>query len=373
MRIIFSISRCLAVGALSAMVLCQATAGDALETVRGFPEKQRVARLAACLEFLRDASTPAAARAELIKLFAEDARLLSPHYGCNSIRIDEKEWIDLLSEGIRQDPGDIHVVYALTRLLINTRQYAKALEVVRPYARLHPDDQASRAWVEYCELKLNAGEEKRNEVMEFDVHFCVITKNPKAQRMATRAQLEEEIAILNRRFVDLAGNPLGKFRLKSASLYDDVKDLGCPFVALGDTTQPYDSYGWQEIFNQCEHRQVRDASAINIFINDAYREPLGFDSHICHGKNNGNRPPYILLDYARLNNTSLSPEVHEMGHAFGLGHVGVAGADRFSHTNYMCSSEHNYGSGGRRNLGFSEDQAAIMLYNGRRMREFFGR
>ncbi len=362
------IPRYLTAFVLSTGCLFRAMAGDAIETVKSLPEKQRTERIATCLELLHDSSISQATRVELIKLFAGDARLLSSHYGCNSIRIDEKEWINILTEGLEHAPGHTEVVYALTQLLINTGQYEKALEVIRPYAPLHPEYLIPPTWIEYCETKLQQGGKRPEVIPEFDIHFCVITKNPEARKRATLAQLHEEVAILNRRFVDLKGDPIAKFRFKSASLYQDVEKLGCPFVALGDSSEPYDSYGWEEIFNHCDHPQVRDPHAINIFVNDAYREPLGFKSSICHGKNNSNHP-YILIDYARLNNTSLSPEVHEMGHAFGLGHVGVAGSDRFAHTNYMCSSVLNFGSGGRRNLGFTEDQLAIILYNARRMQE----
>lgn len=200
------------------------------------------------------------------------------------------------------------------------------------------------------------------DTLEFDVHICVITANSSAHQIATLQQLQEEVEILNRRFVTLDGNPLVRFRFKSASFYEQVEYLNCPFVSLGDSTKPYSSSGYAKIFNECRHPKVRDPHAINFYLYDSYNSDLGFHNVTCHGKRNSNRP-YILIDWERLNNTIQSPEVHEMGHAFGLGHVAVPGADRWTHTNIMCSIGLGFGSGGRRNLGFTEAQSAIVLYH----------
>ncbi|MCK4960773.1 MAG: metalloprotease, partial [Planctomycetes bacterium] len=76
--------------------------------------------------------------------------------------------------------------------------------------------------------------------------------------------------------------------------------------------------------------------------------------------------PYVLIDWERLNKNVQNPEAHEMGHAFGLGHVAVPGATMQTPTNIMASTEHGFGSGGTRNLGFTESQAAIILYHAKR-------
>jgi hypothetical protein len=55
-----------------------------------------------------------------------------------------------------------------------------------------------------------------------------------------------------------------------------------------------------------------------------------------------------------------------MGHCFGLGHVGVPGANLRTSTNIMASSGEGFGSGGQRDLGFSESQAAAILYHAQR-------
>jgi len=73
-----------------------------------------------------------------------------------------------------------------------------------------------------------------------------------------------------------------------------------------------------------------------------------------------------LIDWERLSCNIQNPEAHEMGHAFGLYHVSVPGAKPQSSTNIMCSTEHGFGSGGKRNIGFTEAQTAIILYHAKR-------
>ncbi len=55
-----------------------------------------------------------------------------------------------------------------------------------------------------------------------------------------------------------------------------------------------------------------------------------------------------------------------MGHAFGLGHIAVPGAKMNSPTNIMASRQYGFGSGGKRNIGFTEAQKAIIIYHAKR-------
>lgn len=187
----------------------------------------------------------------------------------------------------------------------------------------------------------------------FDVHFAVITKNQEAQCMATYAQLRKEVDILNKYFVTDRGKPIVTFRFKSAHMYDEVRNLNCPLV-IDANNEHYNGDKWQDNFNRCTHYQVRDPHAINIYI---------FDSHdgACHGRRNSNCP-YIFFHYKRLNHTGQSPEEHEMGHCFGLGHECGYGLRVRDNSNIMTSKsylcpKHNAGknarrSGGQRNMGF---------------------
>ncbi len=80
----------------------------------------------------------------------------------------------------------------------------------------------------------------------------------------------------------------------------------------------------------------------------------------------------LLIDWARLNNRGQNPGAHEMGHAFGLEHVGVPGATMATETNIMSSVGEGFGSGGKRNLGFTEAQAAVILHHAKRTYQRLG-
>lgn len=195
---------------------------------------------------------------------------------------------------------------------------------------------------------------------QFDVHFAVITRNPEAHRVATRAQLEKEVEILNAHFVSERRNAVLVFKLKSVALYDEIKGSACELVGLGDRAQEFDSGHADRAFNACAEPLVRDPHAINFYVYDAYARAKGFDDATGHGRRNSNRP-YVFLDWKRLNHAGQAPEEHEIGHAFGLGHECVPGATPRTSTNIMASAECGKGSGGMRDLGFNARQVESIL------------
>jgi hypothetical protein len=142
-------------------------------------------------------------------------------------------------------------------------------------------------------------------------------------------------------------------------------------VEFGDSKEPYDSGKVVRAFNATSDPKVRDPHAINVYIYDSYSDRVQDDDKTSHGTRNSNRP-YVLIDWERLGGNIQNAEVHEMGHAFGLGHVGVPGAGGDSSTNIMASAGEGFGSGGRRDLGFSESQAALILYHAERSYDRLG-
>ncbi len=202
----------------------------------------------------------------------------------------------------------------------------------------------------------------------FDLHFAVITKNADAHGVATLAQLKREVDILNTYFVTEDRKPLVTFRFKSAAFYDETRQSRCELVGLGDADVPYDSTRLAELFNACDDPKVRDPQAINIYVYDSHNARGGRADTTGHGKRNSNRP-FILLDWERLDHRDQSPEEHEMGHAFGLGHECAPGAKRGTSTNIMASAECGRGSAGRRDIGFSPAQARTILDYARKIQE----
>ena len=214
-------------------------------------------------------------------------------------------------------------------------------------------------------LNMNSLDTLKETIPVIDLHFCVITGNPEAQRKASIAQLKKEVDILNKTLVTIDHKPIVQFRFKSASMYKTVRDINSPFLALGDSEEPYSSNGWAKLFNECHDTRIRDPYAINFYVYDSYNPQDGFRDKNCHGKRNSNQP-YVLIDWERLDNRIQNPEPHEMGHAFGLNHVAVPGATLKTPTNIMCSTEFGFSSGGLRNLGFTEAQSAIIAYHAKR-------
>ena len=319
------------------------------------------------LKYLKPNNLDSAERQKVIRAFASSAQFLSPMYGRGSIKINRRQWTAYLSEGAKVYPNNREIILTLTRMLINQKRYKEALEVITPFYMSSPCHEAT-AWHDYAIYKTNGLTPSCNLMLEktpeFDIHFCVITKNPKAHQKATLKQLKREVNILNKNFRTLRNEQIVKFKFKSANFYNEVKGLGCKFVELGGA-KTYNTHKYAEVFNRCTHSKVRDPNAINFYIYDSYNKVSGYGDNNCHGKRNSNRP-YLLIDWARLNCDTQNPEAHEMGHAFGLYHVSVPGARLGSSTNIMCSTEHGFGSGGKRDMGFTEAQTAIILYHAKR-------
>jgi len=90
--------------------------------------------------------------------------------------------------------------------------------------------------------------------------------------------------------------------------------------------------------NECNDEAVKSRSHINVYIVDSYSAERGFAHQDGHGRRNSNRP-YVLLDWERVISGYQSPLEHEMGHAFGLGHVCEPGATVKTSTNIMASAD----------------------------------
>lgn len=218
----------------------------------------------------------------------------------------------------------------------------------------------------------------------FPVHFCVVTNNDSASRIATYAQLQQEVDILNLYFtardpsLSSGRRALVAFTFKSASLYHDITGMTSDLVAeLQRAVEINDWTRIKEYYAKEMNTAILDPGAINIFIYDAWDSTNGWGNTDGHGTYN-DYSPIILLDYTRLNHVQAAEE-HEMGHAFGLAHVCETGATSTSSTNIMaCSrdypSHNEYGyiglsltyvdcpySGGLRDIGFNAAQSLIIL------------
>lgn len=120
-------------------------------------------------------------------------------------------------------------------------------------------------------------------------------------------------------------------------------------------------------FNECNDRQIKDPQAINVYIYNSYLFG-SFNNVWSMGLNNQNKP-FLLLDYARLPHIG-GVEEHELGHAFGLGHVCSTATEHKDDSNIMASNVVDCVGGksaGARNVGFNLKQLQIIKSHGQRI------
>lgn len=338
-----------------------ADAGPVIDAIERLP---RARRLIAYPEAINKRGISRADRLALTKAFAVHAACVSPHYLKADELPDLQPWVSILEEGLKNGANDAKIASALAQIYINDRLYSKAAAAVQALKKSQPTSHQTAAWSALCSSAKD-GEVFRpgsRQLLTFPLHFCVLTRNPAAHKVATLEQCRKECDILNRTFRAQNGDALVRFRFKSYTSYADARKSTSAMVQYGDSTDTYDSNGVAKVFNACKDRKVRDPKAINVYIYDSYSARAKFGDVTSHGKRNSNRP-YVLIDWERLDNKIQNAEAHEMGHAFGLDHVGVPGATGKSPTNIMASAGMKFGSGGLRTHGFTEAQVGLILYH----------
>jgi len=358
-RVFFLVMTALALAAVDARADVGATVADIERLPRG-------KRLTAYERAISEKGISAADRVELIRAFAKHVRDLSPLYGKERFPFDEQNWLALLRDAFAASPRDADIAWALAQLHVDRRDHRAALPVVKTFREAHPAHHHALAWLAWCEAQQTpAAAKKPGELLTFPVHFCVLTRNPQALKAATREQCRKECDILNATFRTLDGKPMVQFAFKGFAAYQEIKNAQDELLRFGDGAEECNTDLFAKAFNACKDRRVRDPQAINFYIYDSYSAKGGFADTTSHGKRNSNRP-FVLIDWQRLNNALQNAEAHEMGHAFGLEHVGVPGAREKSSTNIMASASEQFGSGGQRDLGFSPSQAAVIVYHAKR-------
>ena len=340
---------------------------DEQTTINAIERLPRSQRLTAYPNALKRSGVSDNDRMALIKAFAKHAKIVSPHYLKSDRVWNPKSWVSILDEGFKRNPNDPDIAWALAQLHINDANYSKALPIVESFKKSNPNHHHALAWHALCNSKKDGSKLRpaRGKLLIFPLHFCVLTRNPSAHKVATIRQCRKDCDTLNATFRTHNGDTLVRFKFKSFSSYSDVKDSVSELVRFGDSTDPYDSNGLARAFNACKDSRVRDPNAINIYIFDSYSSRMKFADVTSHGKRNSNRP-YVFLDWERIGNKIQNVYPHEMGHSFGLGHVGVPVATGKSPTNIMTSAGEKFGSGGLRTYGFTEAQAALILYHAQR-------
>lgn len=353
-------SRLLLTGILLAASLATAVIADAAGAIARIERLPRSQRLPAYERALADGPSAASDRIALVQAFARHTHQLSPLYSKSVFPFDQRRWISLLREGFDPRRPDPNVALSLAQLLVDADDPSAAAPVISAFKTASPGNHAAQAWSKWLDGK-RAPVGSQEPLLSFPLHFCVLTSNPAAHRVATLQQCRKECEILNDTFRTLAGAPLVRFELKGFSPFDTVKAGGSELLAYGDTAT-FSSDQVARAFNACADPRVRDPKAINVYIYDSRSAKAGSGDLTSHGKRNSNRP-YVFLDWERLNGRIQNAEAHEMGHAFGLEHVGAPGAGATTSTNIMTSAGVGFGSGGLRDLGFTPAQSALIRYH----------
>lgn len=192
------------------------------------------------------------------------------------------------------------------------------------------------------------------------VTFVYTINRPQAKIFDTKAQMQKEIEILNRYFLDENNNKIFKFKMNHYYSYLDFTKRKCDLASK--LNQPMDlvTENVPSAVKDCFPK--RKSKEVLFIIYDSYSPKLKYSDITSWGFRNQGRP-FILIDWERLNYQTQAASIHEMGHAFGLNHVCAPNAKKTTPTNIMTSYDCKLGSGGLRNLGFTSEQLNIILDN----------
>lgn len=194
---------------------------------------------------------------------------------------------------------------------------------------------------------------------DIQVNFVFASSNQRAQIFDNKNQMDKELKILNRYFVDENNNPLFNFKFGTYTNWSAFVKKGCVLAKQLNQEKNLDINQLKKNVNNCFKIKRGE---VYFIIYDAYNHVNGWKDATGWGFNNAGKR-FILIDWMRLNYKHQAPSPHEMGHAFGLEHVCVPNAKFKDATNIMASSSCGKGSGGQRNIGFSPQQVQTIYQN----------
>ncbi len=193
-----------------------------------------------------------------------------------------------------------------------------------------------------------------------NVSFVYTTNRPEAKVFDTRLQMYKELEILNRYFLDEDNQKIFKFKINHYYSYQDFSKRKCELANRLNQPTALIPDNIPGAVKSCFPK--RKSKEVLFIIYDAYNQKLKYNDITSWGFRNQGQP-FILIDWERLNYQTQAASIHEMGHAFGLGHVCAPRAKKSTPTNIMTSYDCKLGSGGLRNLGFTSEQLNTILQN----------
>lgn len=219
----------------------------------------------------------------------------------------------------------------------------------------------------------------------FPINFVVVTNNGSAQRFTSYRAMQEIVFTLNLYFaaqdsrITHRKKKLVNFELKSYTNYNTAAGIGGRLFNTLSRNSRYLGDVIQDQFNSEPNTVMRDPEALNIYIYDSGQDGDLGENRDGHGRFN-NGEPYILLDYHRINKRINAAEEHEMGHAFGLTHICNSMIKDKTQSSNIMTSQNKYpcaggivpdsemcqceaGKTGKRDIGFTPEQAKVILEN----------
>ncbi|WP_043973390.1 MULTISPECIES: metalloprotease [Acinetobacter] len=202
--------------------------------------------------------------------------------------------------------------------------------------------------------------QERRDLPVVNVSFIVTSNRPEVQALDNKAQMNKELAILNQYFVDENNHKIFTFKIHHYYSFQEFSKRKCDLANQLSQSKVIIPAKLPSAVNACFPR--RKSKEVLFIIYDAYSEKLK-DADITSWGFRNQGQPFMLIDWKRLNYQTQAASIHEMGHAFGLGHVCSPKATKTTPTNIMSSYDCHLGSGGLRNLGFTTKQVNTMLNN----------
>ncbi|WP_157210589.1 hypothetical protein [Turneriella parva] len=147
------------------------------------------------------------------------------------------------------------------------------------------------------------------ELPLFALHFVLMTDHPKAVAGATPERLQQIENLLNEKFASTGGENLARFKIRSFADLEVIKNSTCPEIYESIVNRTNTRYGdyWK-----CKDLRVRAPQGITIFIKHHDKDKLSYGGRV-------NGMPFAQINWERF----LKDQrvfLHELGHAFGLGH-----------------------------------------------------
>jgi len=192
------------------------------------------------------------------------------------------------------------------------------------------------------------------------VKFYLLTENKEVNRVFNENQISKIMKNLTASFRDHSGKKLVNFTSLGLSKHKEIKDSKCTLLKYGTQAQKPKKAKMIGNYLSCKDPNLRSLKAINFYIFDSpWQENKKWKTSYAYF--DGSSSPALLANWQTLKSGYKTPDIHEMGHIFGLNHTAACGSKDDTPTLAMASeTESCKGTGGNRKLGFTKDEVVVI-------------